>query len=88
MTEVFLEPQEGQACQERRALLASPESDFQGPLAPKVSLQDKPAPEWGHCSAHSPLSPLLSPPFPGWLSLRALAVPFLLINRSREESML
>lgn len=36
VTEVFLEPQEGRACQERRALLASPESDFQGPLAPKV----------------------------------------------------
>lgn len=87
VTEVFLEPQEGRACQERRALLASPESDFQGPLAPKVSLQDKPAPEWGHCSAHSPLRPPLSPPFPGWLSLRAVAVLFLLINHSREEAM-
>lgn len=36
VTEVFLEPQEGRASRERRALSASPESDFQGPLAPKV----------------------------------------------------
>jgi len=36
VTEVFLEPQEGQASRERRAMSASPESDFQGPPAPKV----------------------------------------------------
>lgn len=57
MTEVFLEPQEGRASRERRALSASPESDFQGPLAPKVNLQDQPAPKWGHCSAHGSLEP-------------------------------
>lgn len=39
-TEAFLEPQEGQACQERRVLWASQELDFQGPLAPKVTLPD------------------------------------------------
>lgn len=36
VTGVFLEPQEGRASRERRALSASPESDFQGPPAPKV----------------------------------------------------
>lgn len=36
VTEVFLEPQEGRASQERRELSASRESDFQGLPAPKV----------------------------------------------------
>lgn len=36
VTEAFLEPQEGQASQERRALLASLALDFQGLQAPKV----------------------------------------------------
>lgn len=43
-TEAFPEPQEGQACQERRALWASRALDFQGPPAPKVTLPDGPEP--------------------------------------------
>lgn len=38
VTEVFLEPREGQASQERRVLSASLALDFQGPQAPKVNL--------------------------------------------------
>lgn len=38
VTEVFLGRREGQASRERRVPLASPESDFQGLLAPKVSM--------------------------------------------------
>lgn len=43
MTEVFRERREDQACRERRVLLASPESDFQGLPAPKVTLRTNPA---------------------------------------------
>lgn len=38
VTAVFPEPREGQASRERRVLLASPGSDFQGLPAPKVSM--------------------------------------------------
>lgn len=87
VTEVFLEPQEGQASRERRAMSASPESDFQGPPAPKVNLQDKPAPEWDHCSAHGPFGPPPSHPFPGWLAPRAVAILFIPMSPRGEEAM-
>ena len=74
VTEVFLEPQEGRASQERRVLLASPGLGFQALLAPKVNWQDEPKHEWGRCSGR-----------PGWSAAKVVVSSFILMSIVRKR---